>query len=87
MPISPSLTQSCTSPCVVVVALLSPRAEAHSSPSPQVDKSELHFKNRSSPYEGLHLTGAVTHTYLRGERVFSRASGFKGLQPIGQLLL
>ena len=53
----------------------------------QVDKSELHFKNRSSPYEGLELTGAVTHTYLRGERVFSRATGFKDLEPRGQLLL
>ncbi|ORY92856.1 allantoinase [Leucosporidium creatinivorum] len=52
-----------------------------------VDKSELHFKNRSSPYEGLTLTGAVMHTYLRGERIFSRATGFKGLEPTGRLLL
>ncbi|GAA5986778.1 hypothetical protein JCM11641_004788 [Rhodosporidiobolus odoratus] len=42
-----------------------------------VDKNELHFKNRSSPYEGLELTGAVLTTYLRGEKIYNRSSGFK----------
>ncbi|KAI5474238.1 allantoinase [Pseudohyphozyma bogoriensis] len=54
----------------------------------KVDKSELHFKNRASPYEGLLLKGAVLSTYLRGEKIFDRTSGFKELgAPRGQLLL
>ncbi|KAK4703012.1 allantoinase, partial [Phenoliferia sp. Uapishka_3] len=52
-----------------------------------VNKSELHFKNRASPYEGLKLTGAVQQTYLRGEKIYDRATGFAGLVPSGQLLL
>ncbi|KAM0754571.1 allantoinase [Meredithblackwellia eburnea MCA 4105] len=53
----------------------------------KVDKSELHFKNRASPYEGLTLTGAVKQTYLRGEKIFDRETGFKGLEPKGKLIL
>ncbi|GAA5916731.1 hypothetical protein JCM6882_005791 [Rhodosporidiobolus microsporus] len=53
-----------------------------------VTKSELHFKNRASPYEGLTLTGAVQSTYLRGEKVYDRKSGFKDVgEPRGGLLL
>ncbi|KAK4053249.1 Allantoinase [Microbotryomycetes sp. JL221] len=52
-----------------------------------VTKSELHFKNRASPYEGMTLTGAVMETYLRGERVFERQNGFKGIKPTGRLIL
>ncbi|GAA5840752.1 hypothetical protein JCM11251_001690 [Rhodosporidiobolus azoricus] len=53
-----------------------------------VTKSELHFKNRASPYEGLTLTGAVQETYLRGEKVYDRKSGFKEVgEPKGGLLL
>ncbi|GAA5867228.1 hypothetical protein JCM8547_003126 [Rhodosporidiobolus lusitaniae] len=53
-----------------------------------VNKSELHFKNRSSPYEGLTLTGAVRSTYLRGTKIYDRSSGFKQVgEPTGALLL
>ncbi|GAA5857347.1 hypothetical protein JCM9279_000185 [Rhodotorula babjevae] len=45
-----------------------------------IRKSELHFKNRASPYEGLTLTGAVRSTYLRGKQVYNRVSGFKGVE-------
>ncbi|SGY44299.1 BQ5605_C001g00139 [Microbotryum silenes-dioicae] len=53
----------------------------------QVNKSELHFKNRSSPYEGLELEGAVIKTYLRGQLVYDRENGFKGIEPSGKMLL
>ncbi|KAL8287081.1 hypothetical protein RQP46_004087 [Phenoliferia psychrophenolica] len=49
-----------------------------------VNKSELHFKNRS---KGLELSGAVQQTYLRGEQVYERTTGFAGLEPSGRLLL
>ncbi|BGP16186.1 hypothetical protein JCM10213_001402 [Rhodosporidiobolus nylandii] len=53
-----------------------------------VNKSELHFKNRSSPYEGLTLTGAVLQTYLRGEKIYNRSSGSKEVGAArGALLL
>lgn len=52
-----------------------------------MDKSELHFKNRSSPYEGMTLKGIVLQTYLRGEKVFDRKTGFGGLVPRGRLIL
>ncbi|BGP02769.1 Allantoinase [Rhodotorula toruloides ATCC 204091] len=54
-----------------------------------INKSELHFKNRASPYEGLTLAGAVKSTYLRGEKVYDRKTGFKGVEADfpGQLLL
>ncbi|KDE08395.1 allantoinase [Microbotryum lychnidis-dioicae p1A1 Lamole] len=52
-----------------------------------VNKSELHFKNRSSPYEGLELEGAVIKTYLRGQLVHDRENGFKGIEPSGKMLL
>ncbi len=37
--------------------------------------------------EGLKLKGAVLETYLRGTKVFDRSTGFKGIEPSGQLLL
>ncbi|GAA6015376.1 hypothetical protein JCM10207_008967 [Rhodosporidiobolus poonsookiae] len=53
-----------------------------------VNKSELHFKNRASPYEGLTLTGAVRSTFLRGEKIYDRADGFESVgEPKGALLL
>ncbi|SCV74368.1 BQ2448_6800 [Microbotryum intermedium] len=52
-----------------------------------VNKAELHFKNRLSPYEGLELEGAVSKTYLRGQLVYDRQNGFKGIEPSGKLLL
>ncbi|KAK4048007.1 Allantoinase [Microbotryomycetes sp. JL201] len=52
-----------------------------------VNKSELYFKNKASPYEGMTLTGAVDRTYLRGQKIFSRKEGFRGSEPSGKLLL
>ncbi|GAA5963192.1 hypothetical protein JCM21900_002550 [Sporobolomyces salmonicolor] len=53
-----------------------------------VNKSELHFKNRASPYEGLTLTGTVLATYLRGSKIFDRSQGLTdGEEPKGKLLL
>lgn len=41
----------------------------------QVRGSELHNKNPYTPHEGANLTGRVSQTYVRGERVFHRSSG------------
>lgn len=46
------------------------------------------FRNKCSPYEGRKLTGVVTETWLRGERIFTREDGFIGKGgPSGRLLL
>lgn len=53
-----------------------------------VEPSTMLFRNKCSPYEGMKLKGVVTETWVRGQKVFSRSSGFveKG-GPRGQLLL
>lgn len=33
------------------------------------------------------LSGAVQQTYLRGEKIYERTTGFAGLAPLGRLLL
>lgn len=46
------------------------------------------FRNKVSPYQGKTLTGVVRETWLRGQRVFSRADGFmEKTGPSGKLLL
>ncbi|KZF21794.1 allantoinase [Xylona heveae TC161] len=53
-----------------------------------VEPSTMLFRNKCSPYEGRELKGVVRETYLRGQRIFSRADGFtKKSGPQGQLLL
>ena len=46
------------------------------------------FRNKVSPYENKTLKGIVRETWLRGQRVFSRADGFSDqVGPQGKLLL
>jgi len=46
----------------------------------------LAFKNKLSAYEGMTLFGVVQQTYLRGQLVYDKYSGFDGLAPLGVLL-
>ena len=52
----------------------------------QVTEDSLHYKNKISPYQGMKLRGRVEQTYLRGQKIFDRVSGFKGMSPVGRLL-
>ncbi|WP_232527878.1 allantoinase AllB [Microbacterium suaedae] len=38
-------------------------------------EGELEYRNKLSPWVGAELSGAVLHTYLHGERIFSRGEG------------
>ena len=53
-----------------------------------VESNTMLFRNKCSPYEGMKLTGIVTETWIRGQKVFSRREGFveKGGSK-GRLLL
>lgn len=44
-------------------------------------------QNGVDTQEGLELTGIVRETYLRGQKIYDRSTGFEGLDPIGRLLL
>jgi len=50
-----------------------------------VTKDSLQFKNKLSPYEGLTLLGQVKQTYVRGNLVYDRSTGFASV-PAGCLL-
>lgn len=52
-----------------------------------VEPSTMLFRNKVSPYQGQKLRGVVRETWLRGERIFTRADGFTEDKPSGQLLL
>jgi allantoinase len=52
-----------------------------------VEPSTMLFRNKCSPFQGRNLRGMVRETWLRGERVFSRADGFTSTAPAGRLLL
>ncbi|EMD85789.1 hypothetical protein COCC4DRAFT_152171 [Bipolaris maydis ATCC 48331] len=53
-----------------------------------VEPSTMLFRNKVSPYENKTLKGVVRETWLRGQRVFSRAEGFaEKTGPSGKLLL
>ena len=52
-----------------------------------VEPSTLLFRNKVSPYQGQTLRGVVRETWLRGERIFTRADGFSEDKPSGKLLL
>jgi allantoinase len=46
------------------------------------------FRNKVSPYQDKTLKGVVKETWLRGQRIFSRAEGFvEKTGPSGKLLL
>lgn len=53
-----------------------------------VEPSTMLFRNKVSPYENKTLKGVVRETFLRGQRIFSRADGFcEKTGPQGKLLL
>ncbi|KAI9923443.1 hypothetical protein MW887_009324 [Aspergillus wentii] len=52
-----------------------------------VEQSTMLFRNKISPYQGQKLRGVVRETWLRGERIFTRAAGFSDERPSGKLLL
>lgn len=43
-----------------------------------VDKGQLHFRHKLSPYLGAHVRGKVLETWLRGEKVYSQAGPLAG---------
>lgn len=46
------------------------------------------FRNKISPYQGKLLKGVVKETWLRGQRIFSRETGFTEKNgPLGKALL
>lgn len=54
----------------------------------EVGLDAMLFRNKCSPYQGKTLKGLVKETWLRGEKVFDRNTGFgKGSSPRGRLLL
>lgn len=54
-----------------------------------VEKTEMLFRNKVTPYQGKRLRGVVRETYLRGMSVYERETGFGGKtqKPTGTLLL
>ncbi|RYN25090.1 Allantoinase [Alternaria tenuissima] len=53
-----------------------------------VEPNTMLFRNKVSPYENKTLKGVVRETWLRGQRVFTRAEGFQEKSgPQGKLLL
>lgn len=53
-----------------------------------VQPSTMLFRNKCSPYQDKTLKGVVKETWLRGQRIFTRAEGFaERVGATGQLLL
>ncbi|KAF2436055.1 allantoinase [Tothia fuscella] len=53
-----------------------------------VEPSTMLFRNKCSPYEGKVMKGVVKETWVRGKRVYTRATGFNEKSgPSGSLLL
>lgn len=54
----------------------------------QITPDDLYFKNKVSPYTGMHVDGRVMKTFLRGQEVFDKqeADAFVGSAK-GRLLL
>ncbi|PGG97427.1 allantoinase [Blastomyces parvus] len=52
-----------------------------------VQPDTMLFRNKCSPYQGRRLKGIVRETWLRGQRVYTRDSGFVETKPVGKLLL
>ncbi|KAI9843570.1 MAG: hypothetical protein M1837_006246 [Sclerophora amabilis] len=53
-----------------------------------VQHDSMLFRNKCSPYEGRKLSGVVRETWVRGQKVFERQSGFdEKAGPAGRLLL
>jgi allantoinase len=65
-----------------------PRHKACMLTDIQVEPSTMLFRNKVSPYQNKTLKGVVRETWLRGQRVFSKADGFEEKSgPSGKLLL
>jgi allantoinase len=47
----------------------------------------MHFKNKTTVYEGKELRGRVCETWLRGRKIYSLDRGFEKGGPQGGLLL
>jgi len=41
-----------------------------------VTSTDMHFKNKVTPYENKTLTGKVCETWLRGRQIYSVGGGF-----------
>ena len=54
-----------------------------------VEKAEMLFRNKVTPYQGKRLKGVVRATYLRGTKIYGREDGVGGetQNPSGILLL
>lgn len=53
-----------------------------------VEPNTMLFRNKCSPYEQKTLRGVVAETWLRGQKIFTRADGFvEKTGPSGKLLL
>jgi len=53
----------------------------------EVEPSTMLFRNKCSPYQGKTLQGVVKETWLRGQKIYSRAEGFTKPGPTGKPLL
>ncbi|KAF3904703.1 Allantoinase [Orbilia brochopaga] len=54
----------------------------------RVTTSEMHFKNKLTPYEDKVLNGIVCETWLRGKKIYTKDTGFdETAGPTGDLLL
>jgi hypothetical protein len=86
MRISVSLTRRRSSKSVLFLP-------SHSQPSCadgviiQVTTSDMHFKNKVTPYENKTLHGRVCETWLRGWKIYSIDTGFDKGGPGGELLV
>ncbi|ELR02447.1 hypothetical protein VC83_07170 [Pseudogymnoascus destructans] len=54
-----------------------------------VEKTDMLFRNKVTPYQGKRLKGVVRETYLRGTKIYGREEGVvgKSQKPSGILLL
>ncbi|KFY03356.1 hypothetical protein O988_01537 [Pseudogymnoascus sp. VKM F-3808] len=54
-----------------------------------VEKTDMLFRNKVTPYQGKRLKGVVRETYLRGTKIYGREEGVvgKSQKPSGELLL
>lgn len=54
----------------------------------KVEPSTMLFRNKCSPYEGKTMKGVVKETWVRGQKVYTKATGFnEKIGPSGSLLL
>jgi allantoinase len=60
-----------------VCELMMMQGRALTEPFAKVTEESLNFKNKMSAYVGLSLEGQVVQTYVRGELVFDRETGFR----------